>query len=116
VVDHFSRSYPVRAGRRTSAPIIPADGVICRRAGLTLRILIHLVYHAQGVLCPVLLMHLAAAVETRPDRPARALRSSWPVAGNHPMGSLPAPHSSTLSAACAAARPAVLARSNGSAE
>jgi hypothetical protein len=33
-----------------------------------------LVYHAQGVLCPVTaLMHLAAAVPTRPDRPpARA--------------------------------------------
>jgi ADP-heptose:LPS heptosyltransferase len=49
----------------------PLDGVICLRGKTTLRELIHLVYHAAGVLCPVTcLMHLAAAVETRPDRPA----------------------------------------------
>lgn len=36
----------------------------------TLRELVRLVHHAEGVLCPVTLaMHLAAAVETRPGRP-----------------------------------------------
>lgn len=47
------------------------DGVIDLRGMTTLRELIRLVYHAQGVLCPVTaLMHLAAAVEARPGRPA----------------------------------------------
>lgn len=46
------------------------DGVIDLRGRTTLRELLRLVYHSQGVLCPVTgLMHLAAAVETRPDRP-----------------------------------------------
>ena len=46
-------------------------GVIDLRGCTGLRHLIRLVYHAQGVLCPVTsLMHLAAAVPTRPDRPA----------------------------------------------
>jgi len=49
----------------------PLDGLICRRGRTTLRQLIRLVHHAAGVLCPVTsLMHLAAAVETRSDRPA----------------------------------------------
>ena len=43
------------------------DGVIDLRGKTSLRQLVRLVYHAQGVLCPVtLLMHLAAAVETKP--------------------------------------------------
>ena len=47
------------------------EGVIDLRGKTTLRELIRLVHHAQGVLCPVTsLMHLAAAVETRPGRPA----------------------------------------------
>jgi len=42
------------------------------RGRTTLRQLIRLVHHADGVLCPVtLVMHLAAAVETRAGRPAR---------------------------------------------
>lgn len=46
------------------------DGVIDLRGQTSLRELIRLVYHAQGVLCPVTaLMHLAAAVETKPGRP-----------------------------------------------
>jgi ADP-heptose:LPS heptosyltransferase len=46
------------------------DGVIDLRGRTTLRELVRLVYHAQGVLCPVTsLMHLAAAVETRRGRP-----------------------------------------------
>lgn len=47
------------------------DGVIDLRGKTNLRELIRLVYHAQGVLCPVTaLMHLAAAVERRPEHPA----------------------------------------------
>jgi ADP-heptose:LPS heptosyltransferase len=45
-------------------------GVLDLRGETSLRDLIRLVYHAQGVLCPVtLLMHLAAAVETKPGGP-----------------------------------------------
>jgi ADP-heptose:LPS heptosyltransferase len=47
------------------------DGVIDLRGRTTLRELVRLVYHSQGVLCPVTgLMHLAAAVETKRHRPA----------------------------------------------
>ena len=47
------------------------DGVIDLRGKTNLRQLIRLVYHSQGIVCPVTsLMHLAAAVETRPRRPA----------------------------------------------
>lgn len=50
------------------------------RGKTTLRELIRLVYHAQGVLCPVsLVMHLAAAVECKPGQPGR--RPSVIVAG-----------------------------------
>lgn len=46
------------------------DGVLDLRGRTTLRELIVLMHHAQGVLCPVTsLMHLAAAVETPPGRP-----------------------------------------------
>jgi hypothetical protein len=46
------------------------DGVIDLRGKTDLRQLVRLVYHAQGVLCGVTaMMHLAAAVETRPDHP-----------------------------------------------
>jgi ADP-heptose:LPS heptosyltransferase len=55
-------------------------GVIDLRERLNLRDLIRLVYHAEGVLCPVtLLMHLAAAVETKPS--ARKSRPCVVVAG-----------------------------------
>ncbi len=46
------------------------DGAIDLRGQTTLRELIRLVYHSQGVLCSITaLMHLAAAVETRRTRP-----------------------------------------------
>ena len=46
------------------------EGVIDLRGKTSLRELLLLMYHAQGVVCPVtLLMHLAAAVETPPGRP-----------------------------------------------
>jgi hypothetical protein len=47
------------------------SGVLDQRGATDLRQLIQLMYHAEGVLCPVtFLMHLAAAVEVRPGRPA----------------------------------------------
>lgn len=56
------------------------DGVLDLRGRTTLRELIVLMHHAQGVLCPITsLMHLAAAVETRPGRPK--LRPCVVVAG-----------------------------------
>ena len=46
------------------------DGVVDLRGQTTLRQLVRLMYHAEGVITPVsLLMHLAAAVETPPGRP-----------------------------------------------
>jgi ADP-heptose:LPS heptosyltransferase len=46
------------------------DGVIDLRGRTTLRELVRLVYHSQGVLCPITaLMHLAAAVETKRGQP-----------------------------------------------
>lgn len=50
------------------------ENVVDLRGKTDLRQLVRLVYHSQGVLCGVTaLMHLAAAVPTRPDRPrARA--------------------------------------------
>jgi hypothetical protein len=46
------------------------EGVIDLRGQTDLRQLIRLVYHAQGVLCPVTcVMHLAAAIETQPGMP-----------------------------------------------
>ena len=55
-------------------------GVIDLRGQTNLRQLVRLIYHAQGVLCGVTsLMHLAAAIETRPDRAAE--RACVVVAG-----------------------------------
>ena len=46
------------------------EGVIDLRGNTSVRQLIRLVYHSQGVLCPVTsLMHLAAAIEVKPGRP-----------------------------------------------
>jgi ADP-heptose:LPS heptosyltransferase len=48
------------------------NGAIDLRGRTNIRELIRLVHHSQGVLCPVTgLMHLAAAVESRPGSPAR---------------------------------------------
>jgi ADP-heptose:LPS heptosyltransferase len=45
-------------------------GVLDLRGRTSLRDLVRLVYHAEGVLCPVtMMMHLAAAVEPRPGGP-----------------------------------------------
>ena len=70
VVDHFrGRIQFVQVGERGHwHPRL--DGALDLRGRTDLRQLVRLVYHAQGVLCPVTaLMHLAAAVETRPGRP-----------------------------------------------
>jgi ADP-heptose:LPS heptosyltransferase len=74
VVDRFrGRIQFVQVGERDHHHP-PLEHVIDLRAKTTLRELIRLVYHAQGVICPVtLIMHLAAAVETSfagpPNRP-----------------------------------------------
>ena len=70
VVDHFrGRIQFVQVGARHHYH--PAlKGVLDLRGKTSMRDLIRLVYHTQGVLCPVtLLMHLAAAVETKPVGP-----------------------------------------------
>ena len=70
VIDHFrGRIQFVQVGQAEHHH--PAlDGVIDLRGCTNLRHLVRLVYHAQGVLCPVTsLMHLAAAVPTKPGAP-----------------------------------------------
>jgi hypothetical protein len=70
VVDHFQgRILFVQVGE-AGHQHPPLRSVIDLRGRTDLRQLIRLVYHSQGVLCPVtLLMHLAAAVECRPGMP-----------------------------------------------
>jgi ADP-heptose:LPS heptosyltransferase len=70
VVDHFlGRIQFVQVGSEGDHhPKL--NGVIDFRGRTTLRELVRLVYHSNGVLCSVTaLMHLAAAVETRRQRP-----------------------------------------------
>ena len=70
VVDHFQgRLLFVQVGQdRHVHP--PLHGVINLVGKTDLRQLVRLVYHSDGVLCGVtLLMHLAAAVESKPGRP-----------------------------------------------
>ncbi|MFP3507260.1 hypothetical protein [Burkholderia sp. SIMBA_062] len=70
VVDHF-------AGRVLFVQVGSDDhfhprlrGVVDLRGKTSLRQLIRLVYHSQGILCPVtMMMHMAAAVECRPGMP-----------------------------------------------
>lgn len=69
VVDHFrSRILFVQCGE--AGHFHPKlTGVVDLVGKTTLRQLIRLMYHADGVVCPVTMaMHLAAAVETRPGR------------------------------------------------
>jgi len=80
VIDHFrDRVQFVQVGQWAHHhPKL--EGVIDLRGQTTLRELVRLVYHAQGVLCPVTaLMHLAAAVEVKGD--AAANRPCMVVAG-----------------------------------
>ena len=58
----------------------PLEGVLDLRGRTDLRQLVRLVYHADGILCPVTVhMHLAAAVESKPGGPR--LRPCVVVAG-----------------------------------
>jgi ADP-heptose:LPS heptosyltransferase len=80
VVDHFrNRILFVQVGNASDYhPRL--NGVLDLRGWTNLRQLIRLVHRAQGVLCPVTgLMHLAAAVPTRPGQPK--LRPCVVVAG-----------------------------------
>ncbi|MBI2927665.1 MAG: ADP-heptose--LPS heptosyltransferase [Verrucomicrobia bacterium] len=80
VVDHFrGKILFVQVGEQGHYHP-PLDGVLDLRGKTTLRELVHLIYHAQGVLCPVTLhMHLAAAIETKPGAPLS--RSCVVIAG-----------------------------------
>ncbi len=70
VIDHFKgRIEFVRVGEAHHYHP-PLNGVIDLMGQTDLRQLIRLVYHSQGILSPIsLLMHLAAAVETKPGMP-----------------------------------------------
>jgi ADP-heptose:LPS heptosyltransferase len=68
VIDYFADHVLFVQVGESGHPHPPLRGVLDLRGRTTLRQLVRLVYHAQGVLCPVtLLMHLAAAVECPPD-------------------------------------------------
>ena len=69
VVSHFRGQIQFVQVGRLGDHHPPLKGVIDLRGRTDLRELIRLVYHSEGVLCPVTgLMHLAAAVETRRGR------------------------------------------------
>jgi ADP-heptose:LPS heptosyltransferase len=80
VVDHFRDSLLfVQVGEKGHYHP-PLKGVLDFRGKTTLRDLIRLVYHADGVVCPVTLhMHLAAAVPLPPGR--KRLRNCVVIAG-----------------------------------
>jgi ADP-heptose:LPS heptosyltransferase len=72
VVDHFAGKLTfVQCGEASAGHVHePLKGVINLVGKTDLRQLVRLTHHADGVVCPVtLMMHLAAAVETRPSRP-----------------------------------------------
>ncbi len=70
VVDHFKGKILFVQIGESEHHHLPLKGVFDLRGKTDLRQLMRLVYHAQGVLCPVtLLMHLAAAIETKPGMP-----------------------------------------------
>jgi len=70
VVDHFLDTIMFVQVGEEGHYHPPLRNVIDLRGKTDLRQLVRLVYHAQGVLCPVtLLMHLAAAVEVGPGMP-----------------------------------------------
>lgn len=80
VVDHFKgRLLFVQVGEKGHYHP-PLRNVLDFRGKTTLRDLIRLVYHADGIICPVTLhMHLAAAVPLPPQR--KRLRSCVVIAG-----------------------------------
>lgn len=70
VVNHFrGRIFFVQVGEQGHQHR-PLEGVLDLRGRTDLRQLVRLMYHAQGVVCPVTLaMHLAAAVEVKGGKP-----------------------------------------------
>jgi ADP-heptose:LPS heptosyltransferase len=70
VVDHFrGKILFVQVGEANHVHA-PLRGVLDLRGKTSLRQLVRLMYHAQGVVCPVtMLMHLAAAVEVKGGKP-----------------------------------------------
>jgi len=80
VVDHFRGEIQFVQVGELGHHHPPLEGVIDLRGKTDLRQLVRLVHHAAGVVTPVsLLMHLAAAVETRESRPRQ--RACVVVAG-----------------------------------
>jgi len=80
VVDHFRGKILFVQVGETGHYHPELTGVLDLRGQTQPRQLVHLMHHAQGVLCPVtFLMHLAAAVETRP--PSNADRPCVVIAG-----------------------------------
>lgn len=74
VVDHFRDKILFVQVGESHHYHPPLRGVIDLRGKTSLRELIRLVYHAEGVLCPVtLLMHLAAAVECKAGGPSNRM-------------------------------------------
>lgn len=70
VVDHFKGKILFVQAGDADHHHPPLHGAIDLRGKTDSRQFVRLVYHAQGVLCPVTLaMHLAAAVEVRPGMP-----------------------------------------------
>ena len=70
VIDHYGGKIQFVQVGETGHYHPKLEGVIDLRGQTSLRELVRLVYHSQGVLCPVTaLMHLAAAVETKRGRP-----------------------------------------------
>lgn len=74
VVDHFQGTIQfVQCGEAGEPHVHPKMNNVIDLVGLTdLRQMVLLMHHADGVVCPVtMLMHLAAAVETKSERPKR---------------------------------------------
>jgi len=72
VVDYFAgRIQFVQCGEGSDFHVHPPLKNVINLVGQTdIRQMVRLMYHADGVLCPVtMFMHLAAAVETKPGRP-----------------------------------------------
>src|SRR5438046_1666690 len=72
IVDHFKdRILFVQCGEaKHHHPVL--KNVIDLIGKTDLRQLVRLIYHSDGIVCPVtVFMHLAAAIETRPGRPKK---------------------------------------------
>ncbi|MDB5343207.1 MAG: ADP-heptose:LPS heptosyltransferase-like protein [Schlesneria sp.] len=97
VVDHFHGRVPFVQVGEADHWHQPLRNVLDLRAKTDIRQFLRLMYHADGVLCPVTFaMHLAAAVEMRPEQPRN--RACVVVAGGRePMQWEAYPHHQYLS-------------------